>query len=391
MSKGYYFFHLERYEDALVEYQKELARDPQDGEIVASIANCYLRLDQPGVALKTVRDALDLEPNNSYVHIIAGICFLSNGHASAGEKHFKEAIRLDPESDQGHYVLGHYYSNNGQYKKAKPYLVEALRLDPDSETNMQALSELYSKMGDREKAQELALKALKTNPDASDAHLTMGLTQLYQGNIAEAETSIIEALRLKPNNERAEEALRDAIRSQWPIYRMLMGHSLWFSNQGKVIQWGLWIFGFVVVRGMSREMMKNPELRVIGIILAVIWGLTILYITSTKVLANVILLRHPIGKYALRKPQKLATTFILGLLTSSVLFAIILSLIKGNPQHGLAMVGLGAVLVILTSVVYNYQEDDKNLSISVGVTSGIGFLALLMVAWMILIADATNL
>jgi uncharacterized membrane protein YhiD involved in acid resistance len=55
------------------------------------------------------------------------------------------------------------------------------------------------------------------------------------------------------------------------------------------------------------------------------------------------------------------------------------------------MVGLGAVLVILTSVVYNYQEDDKNLSISVGVTSGIGFLALLMVAWMILIADATNL
>lgn len=377
MSRGNELYSLGRYQDAILEYTKDLQNDPEDARTMASLANCYIWIDKLEIALRTAKNALDLDPNDEYVHITAGYAYQNLGHLKPAENHFRLALELAPDDSDTHICLGRFLTQARKFKEAEMHLLEALRLSPEDPDCLQALSELYSETGQSQKALELATKALKIDPDESDSHLALGISQLNSGNIPAAQAAIAEALRIKPNNQRAEQALRDAIRANFPIYRALISHSRWIRSKGRSFQTGLWIASYFLLNILGRNLLRDPVLKPFGFVLITIWVAGLTYFTVTPIIANIALMRHPLGKFALRKPQQIASTIafsFVGLWISLSLF----NLVRSELVAAGITASFGFMFTVFSSIFYNSREQDPKVPIFVGSMTAIGTLICLI-------------
>lgn len=377
MSRGNELYSLGRYQDAIREFTKDLQEDPEDARAMASLANCYSWIDKQELALRTAKNALDLDPNDEYVHITAGYAYQNLGHLKPAENHFRLALNLAPDDSDYHICLGRFLTQVRKFKEAEVHLQEALHLSPDDPDCLQALSELYSETGQVQKALDLATKALNIDPDESDSHLALGISHLNAGNIPAAQAAIGQALRIKPNNHRAEQALRDAIRANFPIYRTLISHSRWIRSKGRSFQTGLWIASYFLLNVLGRNFLRDPVLKPFGFVLITIWVVGLTYFTVTPIIANIALMRHPLGKYALRRPQQVASAIafaFIGLWLSLSLF----NLIRSEIVAAGITASFGFLFTVFASIFYNSREEDPNVPIFVGCMTAFGALICLI-------------
>ncbi len=202
----------------------------------------YLAMNETSKALEQFLNALEIYPDDPYLHYDLALTYDMKRMLSKTEYHLKQAIRLKPDYSDAYNYLGFVYFRNGkvdeaiqyyhkaldnllylnpqdahlnlgvaylsrkEYLKAVPHLEEAIRLVPDFAAAYNNLGKAYEGLGQYDKARLMYEKAVEFNPRYAEACLNLGKLLFRSGDRKNAKKYFIQVISSAPTSEEAEEA-----------------------------------------------------------------------------------------------------------------------------------------------------------------------------------------
>ena len=112
----------ERYDDALLNFQKVLMREPQNALARINVGYICLKKRIFGEAIEHLSKAIRLGQDKRavlYAHFYLGLVYFEREMYADAENFFLKALALGPNLIEAHYELGRTYWFNGQREEAK--------------------------------------------------------------------------------------------------------------------------------------------------------------------------------------------------------------------------------------------------------------------------------
>lgn len=126
--------------------------------------------------------------------------FLQSGQAPLALTTLKEAVQLFPEDARAHYAYSYALEGSQQLEAARREREEAVRLKPDFAEAHFALAISAERDGDLDQAIQSYRLAIQSDTRLARAHLGLGLTLQKQGKLEQAVAAIDAAVKLSPGD-----------------------------------------------------------------------------------------------------------------------------------------------------------------------------------------------
>ena len=94
-----------RLDDAVVEYQHALDRDPADPDARSNLAAVFAKQGKLARATEELVRVLSIDPDNANAHTNLGIVLAQQGQMERAVREFQTALRLDPRITQAREAL----------------------------------------------------------------------------------------------------------------------------------------------------------------------------------------------------------------------------------------------------------------------------------------------
>lgn len=279
---------------ALAEFEKALARDPNNAEALLNIASIHqgegkteqaehfvqralavdpnstgalaqlaeLRRDQGQLdeAIRLFAEALALDDSQPFLYMGAGDVLQRAGRYEQAVQAFQHVLELEPDSFKARYNLGVTYANMGRAEEAVALYEQALALAPkdfEAPAAHNNLGALLLAKGENARALEHYEAACKAAPYNLEARYNAALIHLDQGRTAEAIQLLEEAAKLQPNHEQVHVRLGFAYlaaeRGQDAYKALLLVRRLHPENWAATL-------GLAVLHARAQELEKAREL-----------------------------------------------------------------------------------------------------------------------------------
>jgi Tfp pilus assembly protein PilF len=219
-------------------FRQKQAREARD------LGERYLARDDTGRALEQFYKALELHPEDPYLHYDLALAYDMKGALDKAEYHLKKAVALKPDYSDAYNYLGVVYFRQGkvcqaikayhkalenllylnpqdahlnlgiaylsgkEYQKAEVHLEEDIRLVPDFVVAYNYLGQVYEGMDQYLKAKASYKRAIEYNPEYADAYLNLGKLYYRSGERQKAIRAFDKVVRLEPGSEKGEQARR---------------------------------------------------------------------------------------------------------------------------------------------------------------------------------------
>jgi len=164
-------FEIEnRYSDAVAEYHKAIALNPNAPELHFHLGRAILLQSHSREALQEAsaefRSELKLSPEDSASEFQLGQIAQAQGKTGDAKTHFARAVSLSPTFVQALVALGKIHLQNKQYEDAVSVLKRATHLQPANESAHYALLTAYRDSGqmDKAKSEKIILDRLQKPP-----------------------------------------------------------------------------------------------------------------------------------------------------------------------------------------------------------------------------------
>ena len=200
-------FNLKKYADAVTTFEELLKKYPEErnGRQVAELARYYRLADKPEDAIRTAREALQLEPNDSDVRLQAALVLSQAGKADEAVEMLRAAANKDPANPAPSVILGSVLAQTGRNEEAMTLFKDLIEKYPNNEeilrTARSNLSIIYVNLGDYAKGEAELESLLERSPDEPGVNNDLGYLYAEQGkNLEKAETMIRKALVEDPDN-----------------------------------------------------------------------------------------------------------------------------------------------------------------------------------------------
>ena len=279
---------------ALAEFEKALARDPNNAEALLNIAAIHqgegksdlaehfvqralavdpnstgalaqlaeLRRDQGKLdeAIRLFAEALEIDDSQPFLYMGVGDVLQRAGRYEQAVQAFQHVLELEPDSFKARYNLGVTYSNMGRAEEAVAMYEQALALAPkdfEAPSARNNLGALLLAKGETDRALEHFEAALKAAPYNLESRYNAALIYLEKGRTDEAIQQLEEAAKLQPNHEqvnlRLGLAYLGANRAQDAYKALLLVRRLYPSNWAATL-------GLAVLHARAQETDKAKEL-----------------------------------------------------------------------------------------------------------------------------------
>lgn len=179
-----------KYSEAVGEFRKAVALNPQSLDAYTYMGAAYLKLKNYKEAINAYTHAVKLAPNSTQGHNNLGNAYVEAGRYGDAEKEFKAAERIDPLSTYAPYTLGHIYTEQGRYREAEAKFQNVVRLTSQDPNAHFGLGFLYNKMGQYDKAVSELTKTVQLKSAFADAYFELGIAYAGQGDQAGARKQI---------------------------------------------------------------------------------------------------------------------------------------------------------------------------------------------------------
>ena len=123
---------------AVAELTKELAINPSVWLVYWRLGDAYVRLDRFDEAEKVLRQAVWLNETSSGAYILLGQVGLKRNDPAMAAAFLERAVELDPQNDYVHYFLGKAYQGLGRSAEANQHFVIAKQLRNNKRTDERA-------------------------------------------------------------------------------------------------------------------------------------------------------------------------------------------------------------------------------------------------------------
>ena len=189
---------INRFEDAITEYEIALQLTPNDLEILNSLAVDYTRTGQYDRAVETFEYIQELDSTFEPCYCNRIIAYTEMDQHDLAEQMFYLAQQLNPNCALCYYNIGNNLFVRGLYKKAIHCWQKTVQLEPTHPQINYRIAQAYWSDGDSAKAREYFLAELRVNPGDIDVILDFGLFLLQTGDIEPAREKFNRILELDP-------------------------------------------------------------------------------------------------------------------------------------------------------------------------------------------------
>ncbi len=204
---------LQRYQEALPDFDKALELDPFDAVVFANRGRTCYSLRKYDAALKDFDKAVQLDPKADDHVRWRGHANGALGKVADSLADFHKAAQLDPKSAQNQAMVSRGFRIVGKLDEAVKAAEAALKLDPKYTDAFRERARAYIAMDRFPEAQADLDKILKANPKDEVAHYDLSRVLLGLGKQDEALNELNEAIKIDPNYlaaiRRRAEVLRD--------------------------------------------------------------------------------------------------------------------------------------------------------------------------------------
>jgi len=175
--------HLQdkRYDDAIKEFNKALALDPQNTTALDYIGKINLSLENYEEAIRTYRNWVSYQPNSVEARVALGNAYLQDKQYAESEQEFRYAARLDPNSPLADYTLGIQYLITDRLPEAEAQFRKVQRIAPGDSNVYYSLGALYNKQEKYDEAVRSLTQALNLKPNFPAAKYELGVAYARLG------------------------------------------------------------------------------------------------------------------------------------------------------------------------------------------------------------------
>ena len=185
----------QRFDEALREYQKVLAVDPNFAEAHSGMGMVYWKTGRIDDAIDAFQNALARNNNILQAHAVMGILLAARGQNEKAITHYEKAIELNPRLPQVYLGLGGIYLAQFKLDAALQTYTRAVELKLQSPGIYCNRGIVYTKQGEYDKAITDFQQALRINTDYAPARFELGF--VYQ-QTNEYEKAVVEYERVLP-------------------------------------------------------------------------------------------------------------------------------------------------------------------------------------------------
>ena len=178
---GLAYTGLEKFEDAVVAYQRSIAYRPDRAYTHAALASAYASTYRYAEALDAYKAAIKLDPTDEMIHHQLGNVYSKRGEIAAAIRHQQQAIAITPEFASAHYQLGLLYAQEKQWSDAIASYRAAYAYDATLVEVLYNLAQAYLRIGDRAAAREQMALFEKQKVQLDPLHQLRGALQRTQG------------------------------------------------------------------------------------------------------------------------------------------------------------------------------------------------------------------
>ena len=116
---GYLLWRLMQYDEAAQQFLAELVNNPDHPLALTYLADSDIRLAQPEPALPLLERAVQIDPTIALAHLDLGILYANAGRKAVALRELKAAARLNPNDQNVHWRLARFYQAEGKKVEAK--------------------------------------------------------------------------------------------------------------------------------------------------------------------------------------------------------------------------------------------------------------------------------
>ncbi len=194
LNKAATYWSANKPEEAIKEFKKVLAFDPQNTDVYASLGKIYQGKGNLAEAIKYFKKGVQLDQTSVTAHNNLGNAYLQAKQYTDAEKEFKTSARMDPINTVADYTLGLLYTQTDRFAGAEAQFNKVAKVAPRDGNVPYSLGVLYNKMGRPEDAAKKLEKALTLKKDFPAANYELGAAYVAMGETekAQAQLSILD-------------------------------------------------------------------------------------------------------------------------------------------------------------------------------------------------------
>ncbi len=177
-------------EEALKEFRKALAFDPQNTTAQTYIGKINLALGNTYEAIKAFKTMASADPTSIDAQVNLANAYLQDKQYVESEKSFKAAARLDPQNPLADYTLGHQYANTGRLAEAESQFLKVQKISPNDGNVYYSLGLVANKLGNYEAATENLEKAISLKKTFPAANYELGVAYNGLGRTDDAQKQL---------------------------------------------------------------------------------------------------------------------------------------------------------------------------------------------------------
>ncbi len=185
---GALYYLRDRYDDAIIEYNRVLDIKPDYVEAWNNLGFAYKKKGQLEKAVDMYKKAIEIKHEYSPAYNGLGYLYYEIGEYDKAEKWYRKAIETDPELEEAYNNLGLLYQNKKIYRKAEENYVKAVQVNPDYENGHFNLGNLYYETGAYSNSVKEFKEVSRINPERADINMNIGM--VYYSKLREYEKAL---------------------------------------------------------------------------------------------------------------------------------------------------------------------------------------------------------
>lgn len=195
------FFELRKYDEAIREYQRILKFEKNDVKALLESTRSMVGKNDIRSAERTFARAMKIAPQDPTAFIYRGSMYAAIKQFDRSFQDFGQAINLNPRSVEAYRARGQAYEAQGNLKKALLDYDTVIRLSGDKHRVEMLLAEarLYNALKAPGKAEELLRKASSSNPDSKEIKVALASQLIQSGKFDQSIIESNKALALDAN------------------------------------------------------------------------------------------------------------------------------------------------------------------------------------------------
>ena len=190
---------INRFEDAIIEYEHAIELSGSDLETLNSLAVDYTRMGQYDLAIETFERIEGLDSGFEPCYCNRIITYTEMGQHDLAEQMFYLAQQIEPDCPLCFYNIGNSLFVRGEYKKAIHCWLKTAELEPTHPQINFRIAQACWSVGENEQAREYFLAELRNNPGDIDTIVDFGLFLLEAGDLESAKEKFNRILELCPD------------------------------------------------------------------------------------------------------------------------------------------------------------------------------------------------